>query len=144
MNLWSDAICKLYRCWMTSKMRCNSLLECTGTCMMRLLTIVILAKGYIIAGMWRFVSGMMQLLMSIYTLGNSHVVRPCCAQCNCLYLELLERGPYLTYCAPLCVQVGLKVMAGWFVHFTMLVVYTLAHVLLSPLRRFTTNYYVHR
>lgn len=43
-----------------------------------------------------------------------------------------------------CLQVGPKVLFGWFGHFAALIVYTVAYWILSPLRRFTRNYTVHR
>lgn len=43
-----------------------------------------------------------------------------------------------------CLQVGAKVLLGWFVHFTMLAAYSLGHLLLSPLRRHTRSYTFHR
>jgi hypothetical protein len=44
----------------------------------------------------------------------------------------------------LLLQIGPKMLFGWFGHFAALAAYTLGHLLLSPLRRFSSSYTLHR
>jgi F0F1-type ATP synthase membrane subunit c/vacuolar-type H+-ATPase subunit K len=41
-------------------------------------------------------------------------------------------------------QIGPKMLFGWFGHFAALAAYTVGHLLLSPLRRFSSSYTLHR